>query len=113
MEDEVSVDAASESAYDYEILLEVEEPSATAEDALYESHDVLISSHDDVTRLTATVTAPDVTSAALMLLDQVAAAGATSIRFVPDLVTRAEIAVRADVSRQAVSNWTRGERKAA
>lgn len=107
----VPADATGVTPHDYEFLLEVEELDAATEDALYETHDILISSHGDVTRLTTTASGPTAVAAAMGLLDQLAVVDAKPTRFVPDLVTRAEIAIRSGVSRQAVSNWTRGERK--
>jgi len=95
---------------DFELILALDELTAEQEDAIYDNSDALIAGHTGSTRLTATAHGADVIDAAKRLLALLASLGVTVRRFCEDFVTRGDIAQRADVSRQAVGLWVRGER---
>ena len=94
----------------FEIILLVDELTAEQEDLIYDEQDALISSHGDASRLTVTVEGSTALAGARRLLRFLRVVGARPRQFCEDFVTRADIADRADVSRQAVGLWGRGER---
>lgn len=95
---------------EYELILAVDELTPEQEDAIYDEYDALIASHGATTRLTVTVDG-SVLDGAHRLLAFLRGIGARPDRFVEDFVARADIALRAGVSRQAVGLWARGERQ--
>jgi len=97
----------------FELILLVEEVTPEQEDAIYGAYDALAGSHTGSTRLTVTAEGATATEAALGLLGFLRSIDVRPIRFCEDFVTRADIAERAGVSRQAVGLWVRGERKSA
>lgn len=79
--------------------------------AMVEEHlDVVVESHSGLTLATVTAEGADAVTAALSAAAVLSACGLSPVRSYPDMVTRQDIADRADVSRQAVGNWVRGER---
>src|SRR5687768_241287 len=97
----------------YEVILLVDEITPEQEDAVYEAYDALAATHTGGTRLTVSVEGPTVLDGAKPLLSFLAAIDVKPRQFCEDFVTRADIAERAGVSRQAVGLWVRGERHAA
>lgn len=94
----------------FELTFEVPEMSEPVEDAVADSLDAVIATHHGVVTVTVLVTAPDCVTAARSAIDTLRHLGAPPRRLVEDLVTRSQIAERADVTRQAVGQWIRGER---
>lgn len=79
--------------------------------AKVEEHlDIVVESHSGLTLATVTAEGADAVTAALNAAAVLSACGLPVARTYPDLVTRQDIADRAEVSRQAVGNWVRGER---
>lgn len=72
--------------------------------------DVVVESHSGLTLATVTAEGIDAVAAALDAAAVLTACGLPPVRSYPDLVTRQDIADRAEVTRQAVGNWVRGER---
>jgi len=97
----------------FELTFEVPEMAEEVEDAVADELDAVIAVHSGVTTVTASSPASDCLVAARTLIDVLTRLGAPPRRLVDDLVTRAEIAERAGVTRQAVGQWIRGERHAA
>lgn len=95
---------------EFELILAVDELTPEQEDAIYDEYDALIASHGAITRLTVTVDG-SVVDGARRLLAFLYGIGARPDRFVEDFVARADVALRAGVSRQAVGLWARGERQ--
>ncbi|MGQ4596731.1 helix-turn-helix transcriptional regulator [Nocardia sp. R6R-6] len=78
---------------------------------LVEEHfDCIVESHSDLTLLTVTAPEHSAFAAAVLAVRVLESAGICVVRSYPDLVTRQDIADRADVTRQAVGNWVRGDR---
>ncbi|MFC8046236.1 hypothetical protein [Nocardia sp. NPDC057353] len=75
--------------------------------------DIVVQSHSGLTLATVTAEGAEVLSAAMNAARVLAACGLSPVRSHPDLVTRQDIAERAEVTRQAVGNWVRGERQRA
>jgi hypothetical protein len=97
---------------EHELILLVEALTPEQEDLIYDEYDALIATHGSTTRLTVTVEGR-LLDGAHRLLGFLDAVGVHVQRFVEDFVSRADIADRAGVSRQAVGLWVRGERHAA
>lgn len=72
--------------------------------------DAVFERHGDLCLVTVSVEGTSAYSAGVEGVCRLGAAGFTVLRSYPDLVNRAEIAERLDVTRQAVGNWARGER---
>ncbi|WP_147917225.1 hypothetical protein [Ruania zhangjianzhongii] len=99
------------STSNFEFTFEVAELNDTAVDAIELHYDCVESTHGRTTELTLLVPGMNATDAASEAINRILAAGVTVRRLVDDLVTRTEIAERADVTSQAVGLWARGERK--
>ncbi|MGW4364492.1 helix-turn-helix transcriptional regulator [Nocardia takedensis] len=80
-------------------------------DHLLEHVDATAASHSGLHTVTVVVDGPEAISAGRSAAALLTRVGLRPRRFVPDLVDRADIAERAAVTRQAVGNWTRGERR--
>jgi hypothetical protein len=72
--------------------------------------DAVFGRHDDLCLVTVSVEGTSAYAAGVEGVRRLGATGFTVLRSYPDLVNRPEIAERLDVTRQAVGNWTRGER---
>ncbi|MFC6011796.1 hypothetical protein [Nocardia lasii] len=72
--------------------------------------DCVVERHGGLTLITVTVAGPAAFAAGVEAVRVLKAAGIAVIRTYADLVTRQDIADRAQVTRQAVGNWVRGER---
>lgn len=94
----------------FELTLLTAEVTNEQEDLIYDEYDALIASHTGATRLTVTVEGATVLDGAHRLLGFLRTIGVAPKQFSEDFVTRADIAERANVSRQAVGLWVRGER---
>lgn len=94
----------------FEFAFEVPAIDESVEDAIAETLDAVIAWHSGVTTVSVVQAGVDCVAAAREVVEQLRAVGAPPRRLVDDLVTRAQIAERAGVTRQAVSAWTRGER---
>lgn len=95
----------------YELIALVDELTPEQEDAIYAVYDVVAASHAGSTRLAVTVEGSSVLGGAQRLLEFLSELRVTVRQFCEDFVTRSDIAQRADVSRQAVGLWVRGERQ--
>lgn len=96
--------------HEYELIFEIEPISEEAEMKLLGEVDAFLGGHSGVCLLTVTWDGADALDAAQAAVEGLASYGITVIRAVEDLVSRGEIAQRTGVTRQAVSNWTRGDR---
>lgn len=74
------------------------------------SLDAVVGTHSGLTLVTVTAEGNDAVSAGLSAAALLTACGLVPTRTQPDLVSRQDIADRAQVTRQAVGNWARGER---
>lgn len=102
------------SAIEFELIFVTPDLSGPGDPRIeqIENHlDVVVESHSGLTLTTVTVEGADAISAALNAAAVLTGCGLTPTRSYPDLVTRQDIADRAEVSRQAVGNWVRGERQ--
>ncbi|BAH55617.1 hypothetical protein MLGJGCBP_02013 [Rhodococcus sp. T7] len=89
---------------------EVSGPGDTRIAAVEELLDIVVESHSGLTLATVTAEGDDAVTAALDAAAVLSSRGLPVVRSYPDLVTRQDIADRAEVSRQAVGNWVRGDR---
>jgi len=97
---------------EYEFTFEVAGLTDEVEDAIVEQTDATIATFGAVTTVTMTSFGTTGFGAATNARLAVEGAGGTVLRCVEDLVTRGDIAERTGMTRQAVSNWVRGERQA-
>jgi hypothetical protein len=81
--------------------------------ALEDRHDAVVSAHSGLLIATITCSGPDVTRAGAATVRLLHTNDVQVERTYPDLVTRQDIADRAECSRQAVGNWANGIRYAA
>lgn len=98
----------------YELIFVVDYIGALGDprvDRVEAEFDAVFDPHGDLCLATITVEAADARSAAASGVRCLREAGFSVLRSYPDLVTRAEIAERFDVTRQVVGNWVRGERQ--
>jgi hypothetical protein len=79
-------------------------------DRAYEVMDATVGSHGGLTTITVTAQGWSAASAGLSAASVLSDSGFVVARSHPDLVTRSDISERADVSRQAVTNWVNGVR---
>lgn len=101
------------SLTDFELIFVIPDVSGPGDEriAAAEEHlDIVVESHSGLTLATVTAEGADSVAAALAAAAVLSACGLPPVRSYPDLVTRQDIADRAEVSRQAVGNWVRGER---
>ncbi|MFC8528401.1 hypothetical protein [Nocardia sp. NPDC057227] len=101
------------STIEFELIFEVPEVSGPGDPRIeqVEEHlDIVVQSHSGLTLATVTADGAEVLAAALNAAHILAVCGLRPVRSHPDLVTRQDIAERAEVTRQAVGNWVRGER---
>ncbi len=75
--------------------------------------DCMVDCHTDITLFTLTTPGTSAFTAGVAAVHVLDATGITVDRSYQDLVTRQDIADRAEVTRQAVGNWVRGERAGA
>jgi hypothetical protein len=97
----------------YELIFVIPEVSSPADERIgkiADSFDIVVESHGDLTLATVIVEGLDATTAGLAAAQTLHLNGLTPIRTYLDLVSRQDIADRADVSRQAVGNWVRHDR---
>ncbi|MEV8238484.1 hypothetical protein AB0P23_24835 [Rhodococcus sp. NPDC077669] len=92
------------------VIPKVADPGDARIAAAEEHLDMVVESHGGLTLATVTAEGSDAVAAALNASAVLAVCGLPPERTYPDLVTRQDIAERAEVSRQAVGNWVRGER---
>lgn len=97
---------------EYELTLELPAITEAVEDQVVDATEAIIAEHFGVTTATVLVVAPDAVSAARVAIEDLSRAGAAPTRLVDDLVSRSQIAERAGVTRQAVTNWVNGSRHA-
>lgn len=95
----------------YELIFEIAPPSEGDIEALYAAEDALVSTHGRSTVVTITAEDASAFAAAHAGMVRLRRHGLEPLRLYEDLVTRAEIARRADVTPQAVGQWIRGERQ--
>lgn len=98
---------------EFELIFVIPEVSGPgdARIAEVEEHlDIVVESHSGLTLATVTSEGADALTAALGAAAVLTSCGLTVMRSYPDLVTRQDVADRAEVSRQAVGNWVRGDR---
>ncbi|USI92886.1 hypothetical protein [Rhodococcus pyridinivorans] len=101
------------SPTEFELIFVIPDLTGPGDDriALVEEHlDVVVESHSGLTLATVTAEGADAVIAARTAAAVLSACGLPPVRSYPDMVTRQDIADRAEVSRQAVGNWVRGER---
>lgn len=91
---------------------ELQGPDDPRFDELLEQVDAVFATHSGLTSTTVVMEGSSAVSAAQRAVELMTQCAIVTHRVVPDLVDRAEIAERAGVSRQAVGNWVRGERRA-
>ncbi|MGW6424208.1 helix-turn-helix transcriptional regulator [Nocardia sp. NPDC055053] len=72
--------------------------------------DCIVERHSGLTLMTVTAAAASAFAAGVHAVQVLESVGITVLRTYADLVTRQDIADRAEVTRQAVGNWVRGER---
>lgn len=93
------------------VVPDISEADDSRIDTLNQRCDAVVESHGGlslVSTLTQGQSALDAATVALQMLED---SGLRAVRTYPDLVTRADIAVRAQKTRQAVDNWVRGDRQ--
>lgn len=95
----------------YELQLEIAAPTENQLEAAEHNVELVYSSHGPAHYLTIWQEAASPFSAAKNAIAQLRKAGIKVRRAVEDLVSRQDIAERLGVSRQAVGNWIRGERR--
>ena len=94
------------------VLNEVGELGDPRVDIVEADLDAVFERHGDLCLVTVSVEGASAFTAAVDGVRRLTEAGFTVLRSYPDFVTRAEIADRLDITRQAVGNWVRGERLA-
>jgi len=94
----------------FELAFEVADPSESALEQVEDAYDCVLSTHGRSALLTLLVPGESALAAARDAIAALSPAGITIERLVDDLVTRADIAARAEVTTQAVGLWVRGER---
>lgn len=98
----------------YELRFEIDEADEEAYEAVEEVFDIVVATHGKTVYLTAELDdCTSAISAARKAILVLTAAGIRIRRLCEDLVTRADIAERTGMTRQAVGQWIRGERRAA
>lgn len=105
--------AGGMSPTEFELIFaipEVADPTDKRISVVEEHLDIVVESHSGLTLATVTAEGHDAAAAALGAAAILSICGLAPTRSYPDLVTRQDIADRAQVSRQAVGNWVRGER---
>lgn len=105
--------AGDMSPTEFELIFVVPEVSGPGDlriEKVEEHLDIVIESHNGLTLATVTAEGSEAVAAALTAATVLAACGLRPVRSYPDLVTRQDIAERAQVTRQAVGNWVRGDR---
>jgi len=102
---------APTSRADFEVIYVVDPLSDELEDAICETQDATIAYHSRLCLVTLTTFGNDGVHAGVNGVATLASYGVRVLRSYPDLVTRSDIAERADVSTQAVGMWIRGERQ--
>ncbi|MCA1703497.1 MAG: hypothetical protein LC808_09660 [Actinobacteria bacterium] len=96
----------------YELTFEVDELADDIIDAIYDRFDALVSAHAHVTLITLTAEGPTAVVAGKRAVEEPESELRVVVRrSVEDLVTRADIASRCDVTPQAVGQWIRGARQ--
>ncbi|MGV9834310.1 helix-turn-helix transcriptional regulator [Nocardia niigatensis] len=91
---------------------ELKGPEDPRFDALLDQDiDATASSHGGLTVMTLVFDGDTAITAAQSAVRALLGVGLPPQRLVPDLVDRTEIAARSEVTRQAVSNWVRGDRR--
>jgi predicted DNA-binding transcriptional regulator AlpA len=93
------------------VVPDISEPDDSRIDDLNRRCDAVVESHGGlslVSTLTQGHSAVDAARVAIQVLED---SGLSAERTYPDLVTRADIAVRVQKTRQAVDNWVRGDRQ--
>lgn len=94
----------------FELILEIDHLSPDVENDILDDHDSVFAYQNGIYTITITSPGIDARAALVAAVGDLHAYGVGVRRLVPDLVGRSEIAARADLTRQAVSNWSRGER---
>lgn len=94
----------------FELSFEVTNLTADAADSIESIYDAVFSTHGRTTVATLLVPGNSAADAASSAIAELRRVGVEALRLVDDLVTRAEIAERANVTTQAVGLWARGER---
>lgn len=97
----------------FEMTFELPALSDAAEDGVVAMLDATIAEHLGVLTATVLVDAPDCVAGARAVLAALGELGVVPLRLIDDLVTRSQIAERAGVTRQAVTNWVGGARQTA
>lgn len=95
----------------YVLTFEVASASDDQLDQIESHFDVISSEGHGAPEITALVEAADAPNAFQAARRAIGEAGVRIVRFLPDLVTRAEIARRAGLTTQAVGNYVRGDRR--
>jgi hypothetical protein len=97
----------------YEFILVVEGIADAFDpkvERIEEHFDCIVEHHSELTLVTLTATGRSAFVAGVDAVRTLESFGVHVVRTYPDLVTRQDIADRAEVTRQAVGNWVRGER---
>jgi hypothetical protein len=97
----------------YELILQVAPFSEDLEDTLCCKWDAVVAHHGDDVLVSITAEGTTAQVAAKMAIARLRSLGIYVRRLSEDLVSRAMIAERAEVTPQAVGNWIRGERQSA
>ncbi|GAA1875426.1 hypothetical protein GCM10009715_22690 [Paeniglutamicibacter psychrophenolicus] len=95
----------------YELQLEIVAPAESQLEAAENDVELVYSAHGPTHFLTIWQEAATPLSAAMIAVAHLRKSGIKVQRAVEDLVSRQDIADRLSVSRQAVGNWIRGERR--
>ncbi|MFE0024014.1 hypothetical protein [Amycolatopsis sp. NPDC059021] len=99
---------------DFELIFAVDDLSDDVIDQVYDRYDSIVAGHETVTLLTVTAEgATALTAAKAAIRDLENIDGVVIHRCYEDLVSRRDIADRAEVSPQAVGQWIRGDRQRA
>src|SRR5699024_557844 len=93
-----------------ELSFEVANLTDAAERAIDEEFDAVVSVHGATTKVMILVPGSSAVNAAESVISTLNGVGLRVVRLMDDLVTRGEIAKRANVTTQAVGLWTRGQR---
>ena len=96
----------------FEWMFELETLTDELEDQLMDELDGACTTESGVHRVVLVVGGSSAQEAGMSSLTALRASGARVVRAIEDLVTRGEIARRADVTAQSVGNWLRGDRQA-
>lgn len=92
------------------VIPDVTDPADSRIAKAEEQLDIVVEAHSGLALATVTADGVDAVDAATNAAAILEACGLCPVRSHPDLVTRQDIADRAEVSRQAVGNWVRGDR---